>query len=273
MTRSQKTTTTSRARAARTQLTRTIGPWHLVRLLGEGAWTEVYQARPTTSAREDTADYVVKLLKPNRQDDPLAIQQLQREVFVARQVRHPHLSSILSAHTDNVPRFVVMPYVDGISLANALQEAGRFMVPQALWFVRQTAEAMQALHQAGWLHGDIKPANIIVSASGHATLVDLGLARSLATSRSPQELLTGSMFYACPEVFNPNVPFSSVSDVYSLGITLYELVTGSRPFTDEDPADLAAAHLTRAVPDPRLVAPQLPPLRCGCRRGACSRWR
>ncbi|MBI2478651.1 MAG: serine/threonine protein kinase [Planctomycetia bacterium] len=257
--RPNKPVTTPRARGARHQLTRTIGSWHLVRLLGEGAWTEVYQARPTASVREETADYIVKVLKSSCQDDPIAIQSLQREAFVAQHVRHPHLTSILSSHTDRVPRFVVMPYIVGISTANALQLAGRFIVPQALWIVRQTAEALQALHQAGWLHGDVKSANIIVSANGHATLADLGLARSLDASRSSAEPLTGSMSYACPETFNPNVPFSPVSDVYSLGITLYELLTASRPFNDVDPTDLAAAHLTRPMPDPRLAVPQLPP--------------
>ncbi len=259
MNRPNQAATIPRARAAPGQLVRTIGPWHLVRRLGEGAWTEVYQARPASSTREETADYVVKVLKPSCQNDPLAIQLLQREVFVARQVRHPHLSSILSAHTDSAPRFVIMPYIDGISAADALQAAGRFIVPQGLWIARQTAEGLQALHQRGWLHGDVKPANIIVSANGHATLVDLGLARPLDASRSSDEPLTGSMAYASPETFNPHVPFGPGSDVYSLGITLYELLTAARPFNDQDPTDLAAAHLTRAVPDPRLLVPQLPP--------------
>lgn len=259
MNRPNNAATIPRVRVARGQLTRTIGPWHLVRQLGEGQLTEVYQARPTSSTREETADYVVKVLKRSCQDDPLAIQLLQREAFVARQVRHPHLSSILSARTDSAPRFVVMPYIDGVSVADALQEVGRFIVPQALWIVRQTGEALRALHQHGWRHGDVKPANIIVSANGHATLADLGLARPLDASRSSEDALTGSMAYACPETFNPNVPFSPVSDVYSLGITLYELLTASRPFTDQDPTDLAAAHLTRPAPDPRLTVPQLPP--------------
>jgi serine/threonine-protein kinase len=258
MNQPNQTVKTSRARVARRQLTRTVGPWHLVRQLGEGAWTDVYQARPTSGTRQDTADYVVKLLKPSCKSDPLAIQMLQREAFIARQVRHPHLTSILSAHTDSEPRFVVMPYIDGVSVADALQELGRFIVPRALWIVRQTAEALQALHQHGWLHGDVKPANIVVSANGHATLSDLGLARPLDASRLSKQALTGSMAYACPETFNPHLPFGAGSDVYSLGVTLYELLTASLPFNDQDPADLAAAHLTRPAPDPRLAVPQLP---------------
>ncbi|MBC8355502.1 MAG: serine/threonine protein kinase [Planctomycetes bacterium] len=231
----------------------------MVRKLGQGAWTEVYQARPTSSDREETADYAVKVLKPTYQDDPLAIQLLQREAFVSEQVCHPHLSSILSAHTDRAPRFVVMPFVEGVSVSDVLQQVEQFIVPQALWIVRQTAEALQALHRQGWLHGDVKPANIIVSANGHATLSDLGLARPLDASRSVEEPLTGSIRYACPEAFNPNVAFGPGSDVYSLGITLYELVSGSCPFNDQDPTEIAAAHLTRQVPDARLRVPQLSP--------------
>ncbi|MEO8496363.1 MAG: serine/threonine-protein kinase [Planctomycetota bacterium] len=259
MNRPIQTTTIPRARAAPRQLTRTIGPWHLVRLLGQGAWTDVYQARPASSTREETADYVVKVLKPACENDPVAIKLLQREAFIARQVRHPHLTSILSAHTDSAPRFVVMPYVAGINVADALKAAGRFIVPQALWIARQAAEGLQSLHEHGWLHGDVKPANIIVSANGHVTLADLGLARALDASRSSDDPLTGSMAYACPETFNPNLPFGPASDIYSLGITLYEMLTASRPFQDEDPTELAAAHLTRPAPDPRLIVPQLPP--------------
>ncbi|MEX0818831.1 MAG: serine/threonine-protein kinase [Pirellulaceae bacterium] len=262
MNRPYSVTTDSRARSARWQLTRTVGPWTLVRQLGEGAWTDVYQARPTSSPRETTADYVVKLLKPKCQNDPLAIQLLQREVFVAQQVRHPHLASILWAHTDSPPRFLVMPYIDGVSAAEALRETRHFITPQALWIVRQTAEGLQSLHEQGWLHGDVKPANIVVSANGHATLVDLGLARSLDASRTPEEALTGSMSYACPETFTPHIPFGPGSDIYSLGITLYEMLTGSCPFLDQDPTELAAAHLIRPLPDPRLAVPQLSPRVC-----------
>ncbi|MCA9120487.1 MAG: serine/threonine protein kinase [Planctomycetaceae bacterium] len=251
--------TSQRARPARRQLTRTIGDWHLVRRIGEGTCTEVYQARPATSTLTETADYAVKMLKPRAQDNPIAIQQLQREAFISRRVRHPHLASILSSQTDTRPRFVVMPYVEGVNLASVLREVGRIVLPQALWFVRQTAEALIALHQSGWRHGDIKPANLIASANGHTTLVDLGLARTLTSTRSSSESFTGSLAYACPETFNPHIPFSSGSDVYSLGVTLYELLTGSRPFIDDDPTELAAAHLTREVPDPKLVVPHLPP--------------
>ncbi len=257
MSRSTNQTQSSRARPARRQLSPTIGPWYLVRKLGEGAWTEVYQARPTASTHAETADYVVKVLKPEFQHDPGAIQLLQREAYISQQVQHPHLSSILSAHIDKAPRYLVMPHVDGISAAAALKQAIAFQVPQSLWIVRQTAEALFELHQHGWRHGDVKPANIIVSINGHAMLADLGLAQRLDNSLTSTDAMTGSLAYACPEAFNPNVAFSPGSDVYSLGITLYELLTGSLPFRDQDPTDLAAAHLTRKPPDPRSIVPNI----------------
>lgn len=244
-----------RARSARRQLSPTIGPWYLVRKLGEGTWTEVYQARPTAQTQGEAADYAIKLLKPEFQNDPSAIQLIQREAFISKQVHHPHLLSILSAHTDTAPRYVVMPCVQGISAADALELAGTFQVPQALWIVRQTAEALAELHQHGWLHGDVKPANIIVAINGHAMLADLGLAHAIQDSRAYDEALTGSLAYSCPETFTPHVAFNPASDVYSLGVTLYELLTGTLPFRDQDPTDLAAAHLTRQPPDPRSITP------------------
>jgi serine/threonine protein kinase len=249
---------TTRSRSARPRTAISIGPWRLVRQLGEGQWTDVYQARPVSNNRDETADYVVKMLKPNCEHDPVAIRLLQREAFVAASVRHPHLSSILSAHTDKTPHYVVMPYIKGVGVSDALEATGRFATPQSLWIVRQVAEALYALHQQGWLHGDVKPANIVVSPNGHATLIDFGLARSLEASQEHEHAFTGSMAYACPEAFNSNVPFGPTSDVYSLGITLYELLTASRPYDDDNPTDLAAAHLTGAIPDPRLIVPQLP---------------
>ncbi len=251
--------TTTRGRVVPPSPALAIGMWQLERRLGEGQWTEVYQARPSTSPAIGTADYVVKRLKPEYQEDPLAIRMLQREVYVTQQVRHPHLSSILFAHADRSPHYVVLPYLPGDTLADMLRQRKSLDVPQSLWLTRQTAEALQALHQAGWLHGDVKPANIVVARNGHVTLVDLGLARRLDAPRATEAALAGSLAYASPELFHEQIPLSSASDVYSLGITLYETLTGVRPFPEDDAMELAAAHLTQAVPDPRRLVPNLPP--------------
>jgi serine/threonine-protein kinase len=251
------TPTTSRGRSARPTYTTTVGPWQLVRLLGAGEWTQAFQARPKGSATEASADYTVKIIRPKYQDDPLAIGLLQREAFVSQQVQHPHLVSILSAHVESPPRFVVLPYLEGVTVRGALRSASRLNVPHALWIARQVASALQALHRQEWLHCDVKPDNIFVSENGHTTLLDLGFATSLTSPRE-REMLASSLAYAPPETFNPNVAFRAESDIYSLGITLYEMLTGELPFAELNATDLAAAHLVKPPPEARRIVPQLP---------------
>jgi serine/threonine-protein kinase len=127
---------------------------------------------------------------------------------------------------------------------------------QALWLARQAAEGLAVLHEAGWLHADVKPDNLFVCENGHAILLDLGLSRRIAR-RSQEEPLATTLAYAAPELFTPHVPIGTASDVYSLGITLYEMLIGDRPFPHDDATELAAAHLTGVMPDPRRVLPQL----------------
>jgi len=200
----------------------------------------------------------VKVLKADCQEDALAIELLQREAFVAQQVLNSHLASVLSAHVDRSPRYLVFPFLEGVTVRNALQAVGHVGVPHALWIARQVTSALDALHGCGWLHGDIKPENVLIAKSGHATLLDLGLARSLRSPSSQRDVLAGSLAYAPPEAFNPNVPFSPASDIYSLGILLFEMLTGRRPFAEQDAVELAAAHLVKPAPDPRCCMSQIP---------------
>jgi serine/threonine-protein kinase len=124
--------------------------------------------------------------------------------------------------------------------------------------VRQAAEALCALHEAGWLHADVKPANIHVSPSGHATLIDLGLALQLNSDECARGApLRGTLIYTAPEMISSAVPVDGRSDTYSLGITLYELLAGQPPFMDDDPGRLMLAHMQREVPSLRRVLPGL----------------
>lgn len=252
-----KTENKSRDRLARRPLTAHVGPWHLVQMIGEGQWTEVFQARPATQSNDEAADYTVKVLKGDYQHDPVAVQFLQREAFVAGHVLSPHVTTVLSAHVDRNPKYIVLPHLPGVTVDKALAEAGRLSTPHALWIARQVAEGLAALHTSGWLHGDIKPANVLVSETGHTTVLDLGFARRLDSRDDRGDVLTASLGYAPPETFTPDVAFSAASDVYSLGIMLFEMLTGWRPFDEEDPCELAAAHLVKPMPEPRFWQPQL----------------
>lgn len=251
-----QSSTISRRHFARQAASSTVGPWQLVRLVGAGCWTQVFQARPLASSEHSATDYLVKTLQPALENEPRAIALLQREAHVAAQVRHPNLTAILSSHVELAPRYLVMPCLAGATLRQAIDITRRIPTAQALWLARQSAEGLAALHQAGWLHADVKPDNLFVCDNGHAILLDLGLAKRIG-QRAAEEPLAATLAYAAPEVFTPHIAAGPASDVYSLGVTLYEMLTGGRPFAQDDPTELAAAHLTAVVPDPRRVLPQL----------------
>lgn len=249
-----------RAPAARRPAPAQLGTWRLVSLLGTGAWSRVYKAQPADSPADRPADYALKVAHLHGPHAAQAAAFLRREAQVGRSVSHPHLAPILAFSLDTEPCFVVSPRLEGVTLAAALAAGQRPSLPHALWIVRQTAEALGALHSEGWLHGDVKPGNIIISARGHATLIDLGFARRLdeRTGRADHALLA-TLAYAAPEVFTNTVAPSAFSDVYSLGVVLFEMLTGQLPFLATDPTDLAVAHLQQIPPDARTLAPHLPP--------------
>jgi serine/threonine protein kinase len=232
-----------------------LGRWTIVELLGEGTWSLVYRARPKERSERAPSDYAVKVAKPSV-DPALALQLLRREARVGQSLSHPHLACVLAAHLRRAPHYLLMPFIAGVSLQTVLTVGAPLPLPHALWIARQVAEALQALHEHGWLHGDVKPANILVASDGHATLRDLSLAVR-AEEANAEEALTGTLVYAAPEVFGTVLQRGPASDVYSLGVTLYQLLTGELPFPAGSAAELAQAHLHEPPPDPRLHNPRV----------------
>ena len=241
-----------------------VGDWQPVRLLDVGSWSHVYQARPRGVGADRPADYAIKrLIATDDQHRRQGLACLQREARVARDVAHANLTAILSAHIDGPPYYLVMPYLEGATLKQLSAAGRRLPLPLSLWIVRQVARALGALHDAGWLHADVKPANIHVSPRGHVTLIDLGLARAVGGAECGRHRpLTGTLQYAAPEMISTAMPIDARCDVYSLGVVLYELITGQLPFAGEDPAQLALAHLQQKPSPSRRFVPQLP-LRLG----------
>jgi len=254
---------TSDARAARASRSSapvpTVGPWRLEGLIGAGQYTRVYRARPRNSAEDQPIDYALKVLRPEWTHESAAVQLMQREAFLGRQVSHPHLISVLDFDVDTPPFYIVTPYLAGPSLKQVMEATGRLPVTRALWIARQTAEALGELHEVGWFHGDVKPANIHVAADGHATLLDLGFARKIDESSNVLDRpLMGTLDYIAPELITSTVQADQRSDIYSLGATLFELLSGHQPFHSHDISSLAKAHLTERAPDPRRLRPDLP---------------
>jgi serine/threonine-protein kinase len=236
-----------------------LGTWELVRLIGEGQLACVYAARPNGSSASAPACYAIKVLRPDWQHDPRGIAILAREVHVSRKVTNPHLVPILAAELNEPPCFLAMPLLDGMSLDERLQTPPPLDLPEVAWIGRQVAEALDALHAAGWMHADVKPSNLFVSPSGHVTLIDLGFARSVDERGSIADRpVLGTLNYMAPEVLYSSRGGDIRSDVYSLGVTLFEMLTGHLPFDSEDVAELASQHRQDLPSDVRSLAPHVP---------------
>lgn len=236
-----------------------LGPWELVELVGQGSWAEVWQARPTEAPAQVAAAYAVKRLHPEWEQHPQALALFEREAAVGRQVTHPHLIPVLAASVVQPPYYLVMPWLEGATLAARLAGGWRPDLPEALWLVRQVAEALGALDAAGWMHGDIKPSNIFVSQEGHVTLLDLGFARRPEEVGSlADRCVLGTCHYLAPEAITSALRPDIRSDLYSLGIVLFELLAGRRPFTGDSLSEIVAQHKQERPPELRKLAPHLP---------------
>lgn len=237
-----------------------MGPWQLVRLLSESDLARVYSARPADAPASQPANYVVKTLRKEWWRDPQAIEMQRRAVMVGRQISHPHLLPVLSANVQQAPFYFVTPKLDGCSLATILKQGTRLALPMSLWIARQVAEALAVLHEsAQMIHSDVKPTNIIISAEGHATLIDLAFAYSPTEARHwSARPVMGTLNYIAPEAVTSSLAVDFTSDLYSLGVTLYEILTGRVPFAAKSPDELVRMHREAKPPCVRELLPGLP---------------
>lgn len=244
----------------RQQLVGRIGPWQLVRLIHESELTRVYVARPVDAPEDQPANYVVKVLRKEWWRDPQAIEMQRRAAWLGRALSHPHLLPVFSANVGQAPFYLVMPKLDGRSLADVLAAGAVVPLPITLWIARQVAEALAALHEAtGMVHGDVKPSNIMVSPEGHATLIDLGFAHAPSEQRHwSSRPVVGTLSYIAPEAITSSLCSTPTSDLYSLGVTLYEMLAGRLPFEASAPDELVRMHREAKPMCVRHCMPHLP---------------
>ncbi len=217
-----------------------IPGYELLACLGGGTITSVYAARALDSGKA----CAVKLLRPDWQDQPIAVKLLQREARACLSVRHPHLVRLHEAHVTSPPYYLVMEMLPGESLRRKLRRDYRLDVPAALWIVRQVAEALAALHRKGFIHGDVKPDNIRLVADGQAMLLDLGFAHRVGENASLLEAgyVLGTVNYLAPELCGKKPHDDPRCDVFSLGVTLFELLTGQLPYPGGTTAETLRRH-------------------------------
>jgi eukaryotic-like serine/threonine-protein kinase len=235
----------------------TIPGYELLACLGGGAITSVYAAR----AVDTDAPCAVKLLRPEWEDQPVGIKLLQREARALLTVRHSHLVPLRDAHVTRPPYFVVMDLLPGESLRRRLRRDYSLDVPAALWILRQTAEALAALHRKGFLHGDVKPDNMRLAAPGRAILLDLGFAHRPGENAALLErgYILGTVDYLAPELCGAQASDDRRSDVYSLGVTLFEMIAGRLPFPTGSVPETLYRHRMEAPADLRDHVETVPP--------------
>jgi hypothetical protein len=223
-------------------------------LLGEGGMAVVYRAHDETLDRE----VAVKILRSQFASDEDFVRRFRQEARNAAALSHPSIAPVFDTGVEGELEYIVMQLVDGPDLERVLADSGRLPVSEALRITSDVADALQAAHDNGIVHRDIKPGNILLTSQGDVRVVDFGIARALGDSRTTQPgLLLGSVQYCSPEQVL-GAPIGPASDVYSLGVVLYELLTGSRPFDGPEPAAVALLRLRQDPPPPSVLAPDLP---------------
>lgn len=247
--------TDARAAAARDAAGQLLGGrYRLGPVIGRGGMATIYRA---TDVRVERL-VAVKILRPEVATDPDLAHRFRREALAATVLRHPNIVACLDTGTDGDRAYLVMALVDGEDLAVRLRRGGRLAPRQAARIGLDVARALGVAHVRGIVHRDIKPGNILLAADGRAMVTDFGIARLAADAEAALPGTTlGSVHYFSPEQARGRTT-TPASDIYGLGLVLFEALTGTRAWTGETTDAIALARVGAPAPSPRAVRPEVP---------------
>jgi len=226
--------------------------YEILEKIGAGGMSDVFLAKDHSLGRE----VAVKILKQEFAEDRTFVAKFRAEAQAAAGLEHPNIVSIYDVGSEGSLYYIVMEYVEGITLKTYINKKGRLTYNEALSIAIQVGRGIEAAHKKNIIHRDIKPQNIIISREGKVKVMDFGIARAV-TSNTVSADIMGSVHYASPEqARNGYVTFTT--DIYSLGIVMYEMVTGRVPYDGETTVAIAIQHLQGEMVPPSEYAPDLP---------------
>ncbi len=230
------------------------GRYKIVKSLGEGGMADVYLAIDTIINRE----VAIKILRGELGNDPVTLLRFQREANAASKLNHPNVVQVYDAGTSEDRHFYVMEYIRGKTLKQLIQLRGALHKEEAISIMKQLLSAVAEAHRHNIIHRDIKPQNVLVKDDGTVKITDFGIALAHnAVQLTQSDSVLGSAHYLAPETTRGEAA-TNQCDIYSLGIVFYELLSGSVPFTGDNPVQIAMKHLSEEIPSIREFNPSLP---------------
>ncbi|MBN1430487.1 MAG: SUMF1/EgtB/PvdO family nonheme iron enzyme [Anaerolineae bacterium] len=232
-----------------------LGSYKIIDEIGHGGMANVYRAVQPSIGRE----VAVKVLPTNFLQDRMFLERFSREVQVIAKLQHPHILPVYDfGEQDGLP-YIVMAYMTGGTLSEHIKANGKNMpLDEVARLISQIAQGLDFAHKKGIIHRDFKPSNVLIDEAGNTYLADFGIAK--ATEGTVQ--LTGSGIVGTPTYMAPEMAdqggVSPLVDVYALGVTLYQILTGELPYSADTPMGTLLAHITKPIPDARILRPDLP---------------
>lgn len=224
-------------------------------LLGEGGMAQVYLAFDLISKK----DVALKIIKQETMKNPINLTRFEREARAAASLNHQNVVRVINIGTYESRPFMVNELIKGQTLKEVLRKRGKFTFLEACDIMYQLCSAVLHAHQHGVIHRDIKPENVFITKDGTVKLSDFGIAtfKDINSRVTKSEVVVGSVHYLAPEL-SQGTPASVQSDIYALGITFFELITGRVPFDDESPVTVALKHIKEKFPSPRKYNSKTP---------------